>query len=284
MKSAIVVDSTTVLPDNLVPEVPIFVLPVRVYIDGKEYQDREDISLQDIKTAIEENRLLETSLPLPSRAEELITKLSKEYDQVYVLSLSSKLSGTYNLLYTLAENKENVKVFDTKTVSLQNSYIIQRMVKDIKCGIIIEEDDIIRYKDESLMLVSVLSTDRIIKSGRLSGAVKNLLRILKIKPLLTVDRHGELKVISNSLSIKKIVEKAKEEIIEFIDGEEKKNFVLYASVGEDSLKEHVYEISSFLGIEPVFLDVSSAIALHVGFETFGLVIGRASFEKCGEKE
>ncbi len=277
MKSAIVVDSTTVLPDNLDPEVPIFVLPVRVYIDGKEYQDREEISLQEIKNAMDENRLLETSLPLPSRTEELLTNLSKEYDYVYVLSLSSKLSGTYNLLYTLAENKENIKVFDSKTVSLQNSYIIQRMVKDIKSGIIIEEDDIIRYKDESLMLVSVLSTDRIVKSGRLSGTVKNLLRLLKIKPLLTVDRHGELKVVSSSLSLKKIVEKAKEEIMEFVD--EKNSFVFFASVGEEHLKEQVFEISSILGIEPVFLDVSSAIALHVGFETFGMLIGRTSTEK-----
>ena len=65
---------------------------------------------------LEEAKNLETSLPSPNEVESLFDELSRKYEKVYVLSVSSLLSGTYSLFSTIANNYENVVVFDSKSI------------------------------------------------------------------------------------------------------------------------------------------------------------------------
>jgi len=63
LKSAVVIDSTTKLSKDYASAVDIYTVPVRVYVDGKEYRD-DDTLLDLIMKTIEEGKNLETSLPL----------------------------------------------------------------------------------------------------------------------------------------------------------------------------------------------------------------------------
>ncbi|MFN3329222.1 MAG: DegV family protein, partial [Fervidobacterium pennivorans] len=235
--------------------------------------------------------------------------LSEHYEKTYVLSVSSLLSGTYNLFSTTASKYENIKVFDSKSVSIQNTYIFERMVMDILSGKEIQEDDIISYKDDSLFLISVFDLTQLHKSGRIGKVTSILGKIMHVKPILTVERTGEVGLLAKALSsskllsyldgyvltfIKKLLQREvhqKEENVPKIinnidklnifDGELnsiiediEKMFSIYAAVGSESYKDFVYNIASKYGIKPMFLDIGPAVTVHVGLHGFGILIAK----------
>jgi len=275
LKSAIVIDSTTKLRKNFSSDVDIYTVPVRVFIDDEEFQDSDGLT-QKILESIKEDKKVETSLPRIDYIEELFEKLHKEYDIVYVLSVSSLLSGTYNLLCTIANKYENIIVFDSKTVSIQNTYVLERMIKDISNGKILEEDDIISYRDESLFLISVFDITRLHKSGRIGKVVSLIGKIMHVKPVLTIARSGEVQLVQKAVSSKKISEILRERVEAFVEKQKNlgsSSFVIYGAVGRDEYKDYVYDIAKNYDLKPQFLDIGPAVMTHVGTEGFGLVIG-----------
>ncbi|MGC8820819.1 MAG: DegV family protein [Fervidobacterium sp.] len=275
----IVVDSTTKLRKDFLKEIEnkisVKVVPVRVYIDDQEFEDSDEI-FDKITKAIEENKKLETSLPSVSLVEKLFQELSSDYEHVYVLSVSSMFSGTYNLFSTIASKYENIAVFDSKTVNIQNTYIFERMVKDILSGKILEDDDIISYRDDSMFLISVFDTGRLHKSGRVGKVVSLIGKIMHIKPILTIERTGEVGLVGKALTSKKVLDILIERFDEFVqkNPKETKGFILYAAVGSEKYKEYVYEIARYFSLKPMFLEIGSAVTGHVGLEGFGIVLGK----------
>lgn len=280
MKYAVVVDSTTKLRKEFLKKiedkVEVVTIPVRVYIDDKEYEDSEEVS-EEIIDALENEKKLETSLPLITKVEETFEELSNKYQYVYVLSVSSLLSGTYNLFNTIASKYENIIVFDSKTVSIQNTYIFERMITDILNGKILEENDIISYRDDSLFLISVFDLNQLNKSGRIGKISSFIGQMIHIKPTLTVARTGEVELVGKSLSTKKLIELMISKFESFIEKnkvEGQENYVLYAAVGSDDYKQYVYEISKHFNIKPVFLEIGPAVMAHVGLHGFGILIAK----------
>jgi len=273
LRSAVVIDSTTKLSKDYAPTVDIYTIPVRVYADGKEYRDSDEF-LDVIMETIKEGKNLETSLPSPNEVESLFDDLSEKYDKVYVLSVSSLLSGTYSLFTTVANKYENIIVFDSKSVSIQNTYILERMISDIELGKNIEQNDIISYRDDSLFLIVIFDTTRLERSGRVGKVLSLVSKMVHIKPILTIARTGEIELTGKAVSKKKIFEILTEKIYKFIGEKDKSSFEMLAAVGKDEYKECVYDIAKMNGWKPSFFGLGTAILTHVGTEVFGIVIGR----------
>lgn len=281
MKSAIVLDSTTKLRKEFLKEISdkidVRIVPVRVYINNEEFEDSDELS-ERIVEAIKNKEKVETSLPAINTVERIFEELSDKYKNVYVLSVSSLLSGTYSLFSTIASKYENILVFDSKTVSIQNTYIFERMVSDILDGKNLKEDDIISYRDDSLFLISVFNLEQLHKSGRIGKLVSIIGQMIHIKPILTIARTGEVELVGKGLSKKKILDILNERVRKFIEKHEdktNKKYVLYAAVGSDEYKEYVYEIAKNYELKPKFLDIGPAVTVHVGLDGFGILVGKA---------
>lgn len=302
MKYAVVIDSTTKLRKEFAKEIldkiDVRVVPVRVYINQQEYNDSDELTSTIIE-AIKNNEKVETSLPSVKIVENLFEELSEKYEKVYVLSVSSLLSGTYNLFSTIASKYENILVFDSKSVSIQNSYIFERMVTDILSGKEIKEDDIISYRDDSLFLISVFDIKQLHKSGRVGKILSLLGRLMHIKPILTIARTGEVELVGKALSSSKVLEILDKSILNFIAKEFSKiddkldfsnfdelnsaqkiaekigeKFLIFAATGSDEYKDFIYKISMSYGVKPTFLDIGPAVTVHAGLQGFGILVGK----------
>ncbi|WP_082204734.1 DegV family protein [Fervidobacterium pennivorans subsp. shakshaketiis] len=274
MKTAVVVDSTTKLRKDFHTDIEIYTIPVRVFINDEELEDSDDIT-DKILEAIEKGEKVETSLPRVDVVEKTFHELHKKYDAVYVLSISSLLSGTYNLFYTIANKYENVFVFDSKSVSIQNTYVLERMLKDIELGKKIEEDDIISYRDDSLFLIAVFDVTQLQKSGRIGKITSVLGKMLHVKPILTIARNGEVQLVQKAIGIKKVKEVIKEKAEEFVEKARKKEkgIRIYAAVGKEDYKDFIYEVAQLYDVKPYFVDIGPAVTTHVGKEGFGILLG-----------
>ncbi|ANE41138.1 MAG: DegV family protein [Fervidobacterium pennivorans] len=274
MKIAVVIDSTTKLRKDFHTDIEIYTIPVRVFINGEELDDSDDIT-DKILGAIEKGEKVETSLPRVDVVEKTFHELHKKYDVVYVLSISSLLSGTYNLFYTIANKYENVFVFDSKSVSIQNTYILERMLKDIELGKKIGEDDIISYRDDTLFLVAVFDVTQLQKSGRIGKITSVFGKMLQIKPILTIARDGEVQLVQKAIGVNKVKEVIKEKAKEFVEKAKKKEkgIRIYAAVGKEDYKDFIYEVAQLYDVKPYFVDIGPAVTTHVGKEGFGILLG-----------
>ncbi|KRK64776.1 hypothetical protein FC72_GL002018 [Companilactobacillus tucceti DSM 20183] len=219
MKIAIVTDSTSYLPRDIVDKYHITVVPIEVVFDNKTY--REDI---DITTA-EFYELLNKSKELPSTAQPSIgemmniyDKLAKEgYDTVISIHLASTISGFVNNLKSAAASIKNIKVipYDSWITVRLMGYMVQEAAKmaqeNKSLDQIIERLNTLRDSMGEAFVVNDLKN--LVKGGRLSNTSAVIGTMLNIKPLLEFDDKSHKIVAYDKVrSIKKAKLKAEEKL------------------------------------------------------------------------
>ncbi len=278
-KIVFVYDSSFDIPKDYDIGIDNDFLPLRVYVDGKEYFDKIDITDEEIYKYLLEDRDVKTSLPIPKDTEEKILRLSKEYDKVYILTISSMLSGTNNMVRNIIEDKKlkNVVLLDSKSGSVKTTYVGLRVINAIKHGVEVTQEIVDQFVRESLLVFTVTSLKFLEKGGRIGKAKALLGRLLKIKPILSTDDEGETTSLDMARttdgSVEKIINLGKEFSKKF-----GKNYVVIGGYGVGSIKQYLDRIlepfENIIGVSRI----GPAIAVHVGPEVFGFVIGRGFSE------
>ncbi|HCD07974.1 DegV family protein [Companilactobacillus crustorum] len=219
MKIAIVTDSTSYLPQEIVDKYNITVVPIEVVFNTKTY--REDIDI----TTSEFYDLLQKSPELPSTAQPSIgemmnvyDKLDKEgYDTVISIHLASTISGFVNNLKSAVQTIDNINVvvYDSQITVRLMGYLAQEAAKmaqgDKPLDEIIERLDILRASIGESFVVDDLKN--LVKGGRLSNTSAVIGTVLNIKPLLEFDNDSHKIVAYDKVrSMKKAKLKAEEKL------------------------------------------------------------------------
>lgn len=224
----IIVDSSSDLPQELMDEYDIKLIPQRIHLGDKEYFDKITISSDDVYKAMGNGIIPKTSLPRPID----VLTLFKQYclkgnDFIYIV-LSSKLSGTYQLaMFLLQEVQEQycgikMKVIDSKSSSTAAGLIALQAAKLSRSGqafdIIVEQIYELANHVEHIFMVSDLSW--LIRGGRIDRTKGMVGSILNIKPILNVE-DGAVKLLEKVRGRKKallaIVDIMEERIRDFPD-------------------------------------------------------------------
>src|SRR5690554_3459932 len=107
-------DSTSDLPDDIIKEYDIDILPLRVTINEKEYIDKVTITVEEVYASMKEGIYPKTSLPNPKKIYELFKEYASKGVDFIFYSFSAKLSSTYQTAYLiikeLKEKYPNVKM------------------------------------------------------------------------------------------------------------------------------------------------------------------------------
>lgn len=192
-KIAIVTDSTSTITPSLAKELGVFVAPIQVNIDGKEYQDMIDFFPQDVVEALKTHKEIKTSQPNIGFIESLFNQLKVEkYDHIIVISVSSVLSGTYQtfrLGCVNAEAENMSTIIDTFTIcgSCKQAVIVAKRMADEGKSVeeIVNVINVIAKDSKTYILPDNLK--QLIHGGRVKGATALLGTLLKIKLLLAID-------------------------------------------------------------------------------------------------
>ncbi len=273
MNTAIVVDSTIDKPDDYVCPLPLFVLPLRVYIDGREYRDRLDIFEDQLYEEMEKGKRVSTSLPSPSDAINLLGRLSKEFDRVIVLTVSSKLSGTFNMMRMLVEQMDlkKVHVFDTKAVSGKIFHVLQKVVEALLEGEDISQEKIEEYNKSSLMIFVLNTLEYLKKGGRIGKLSAWLGKLFNLKPILSIDNEGEI----YKVSVARNEEQTIEQIVKLVEDFAPAGRTIYAGYGKKSMTIFVEKLQEKLGKIAGVARIGPTVSAHAGPETFGVLVVRS---------
>ena len=268
MKTRIIADSTA----DLLPQLKerVHVVPLTVHFGDQEYIDGVTI---DHKTFYE--KLVETDT-LPSTSQATPAAFEQEYlaakeagEAAVVITLSSKLSGTYQSAVIAGEDYENIYIVDSGTAAIGGGILVELALKYLDAGMSAREIAAQLEADkEKIVIVALVDTlDYLKMGGRVSKTVAFAGTLLNIKPVLSVV-DGEVKMLGKARGSKQGNNLLVQEI-EKAGGVDFSKPVLLGYTGlSDALLLKYMEDSKHLweaGLESVpYTTIGSVIGTHAG--------------------
>ena len=198
MKTRIIVDSTS----DLLPAVKeqVHTVPLTVHFGQEEYVDGVTI---DHKAFYE--KLVETDVH-PSTSQASPAAFEKEYENArcageaaVVITLTAKLSGTYQSAVIAAQEYENVYVVDSGTVAIGGGILVAYALKLRNAGMQAREiaAKLEEVKNRIVVVALVDTLEYLKKGGRISRTVAFAGTVLNIKPVLSLT-DGEINMLGKA--------------------------------------------------------------------------------------
>ncbi|MGB9779246.1 DegV family protein [Caldanaerobacter sp.] len=273
-KIAIVTDSLSDIPEDLIKTYGIFVVPLTINIEGKSYKDGVDIKKEEFYKLLREGKMPTTTQASPVEFMELFEDLLKSFDYVIAIILTSKFSGTYQSAMIAKDmvDKNRIEVIDSRQFSLGNGLLVLKAAKMAAEGF--SKEEIVSAVYETIPKIRGLmvfdSLDYLYRGGRLSKTQSIIGGILNVKPILT-NYEGELKVIDKvrgqKKAIKWIIDYMKNTGIDFSE----KEVGLIHTDKEEFLNEIEAALRSELGITKfIRSQAGCGIGTHAGPDAVGV--------------
>jgi len=220
-------------------------VPLTVRFNEEEYQDGVTISHKEFyEKLIESDVLPKTSQITPVTFGEVYEQVVSQGDTAIVITLSSKLSGTYQSAMIAAQEYEGkVYVVDSENVALGERIVILRALELAKEGLSAEE--IVAKLDEEKKKVRVIALfdtlEYLKKGGRISGTVAFVGGVLAIKPVIQVI-DGEIRQVGKARGSKQGNNLLREMVkecggINF----DKPYYLAYSGLSDDLLRKYVQD-------------------------------------------
>ena len=275
-KIGIITDSTCDIPADFIKKLGIEVLPLRILYKDKEFRDGVDITAEEVYAQLEDE-IPTTSLPGPDEVEALFLKMkSQGFTHIIVIHISSGLSGTGQMIQTVAQQIEGlvIKVIDSKSISMGLGFIVIEAARAIQRRMNFEAIcHYIKSVQERLSVFFVLGTLEYLKKGGRIGRVSGTIgQLLSIKPIITVDEDGVYstysKVRGRKQSIDRLFVTAKERLSQAAN----QIAVCYGGAQEEAanLIKRLEELPNIK--ELIVSTVSPVIGVHTGPGTLGFAV------------
>lgn len=187
---AITADSTCDLPNHLVKENGITIIPLSILLGENEYLDGVDVSPKDIFSYVGDTGVLpKTAAVPPSRYADIFRELTDKGMSVVHIGLSSGISSSYQNACVAADDFDNVYCVDSKSLCTAMGLLVLRA-----CDFRDKGMDAKKIADKVTKLVPKVSATFILdnleylhKGGRCSSVAKFGANVLGIKPSIAVD-------------------------------------------------------------------------------------------------
>ena len=199
MSVRIIVDSTTDLPEQTARRVTV--VPLTIHFGEQQYVSGVDIDARKFYEMLVEGDVLPTtSQPTPYAFTRVFQEAVDAGDTVVCITVSSKLSGTYqSACIAAADFPGKVFVVDSLTVAIGGGILTEYALSLTDKGMDAEEIAWkLMQKREKVRLLALLDTlEYLKKGGRISSAVAFAGGLLNIKPVIAV-ADGEVKMLGKA--------------------------------------------------------------------------------------
>lgn len=208
----IVVDSCCELPEELRSDKRLERVPLSIEVGEYQIQDDDSFNQAEfLRKVAEYPKCPKSSCPSPQRYMEAY---HADVDHVYVVTLSSKLSGSYNSaelgkrLYKETYGNKQIYVVDSESASCGEAQIALKLMELEEQGLSFEEivDKINDFRNKMNTYFVLDSLETLRKNGRLSSVKAAVASTLNIKPVMGAD-HGTIYQRGQGIGMKKALAK-----------------------------------------------------------------------------
>jgi fatty acid-binding protein DegV len=253
----IVTDSTCDLPEELMAEHGIRVVPIHIQFGAETYRDGQTIDKPTFYRRVEQDGLLPTtSQPPPSDFVKLYQAIAGPADEIFSIHVTGKLSGTFNSAQLAAEalaDRLKVHVFDSWAGSAGLGFMCLDAARMAEAGKSARE--ILKRLESTRPRVDHLFTMANLKFAEMSGRVEG----------------GWMEVADQVRTRKKAIERVISMARERV-GEAKVNLAVIHAQAPDEAAELLDQARRTLKVGEAFVhDLSLSLAVHFGPGTLAVV-------------
>jgi len=193
---ALVTDSVADLPPQVAEGFGITVVPLVVRFGTELYRDSLDLSSDQFYEKLRTSKVLPaTSVPPPAAFADAYNKLAEKTNEIVVISLTSKLSATYQVALQavgLMKKRCRVEVLDSQWAVMAQGFITIAAAKAAQSGASLDEVlDVARHTMRRVDMLAAFDTlEYLERSGRIGKAQAFLGSLLKVNPIVGL-KDGE---------------------------------------------------------------------------------------------
>lgn len=198
MAVRIITDSGIDLPGEVDPRVTV--VPLGITFGTTTYADGVDLTNDRFyELLIESDELPKTSQATPFAYQQIFEGVRAAGDEAVVVTLSSKLSGTYQSAVTAAADYPEVRVVDSKNVTIGQSILVLYALRLLDEGRSAAEvaDELTAAADRVCLLALLDTLEYLKRGGRIPKSVGTIGELLSIKPVVGVE-DGEVVMLGKA--------------------------------------------------------------------------------------
>ncbi len=200
MKRLVITDSTSDIPQKIIDDMNIMVLPVNVILDGKIMKDRVEIKIEDFYEQFDTFSTMSTSAVSYEEFALLYLQLTQNYDEILCIHCSTYLSKTYENVLNVHKDFQHkhdcrVEVIDTKQCGMGLGLIVIEAARLMNSGE--DYDEILKsihnIAGQVCTYIAIPTLKYLKRGNRISGVKAFFASAMGIKPVLGVE-NGKLVV------------------------------------------------------------------------------------------
>lgn len=277
-KIAILTDSGSDVPESIKNEYDVKVIPLKILFKDGEYVDKVDITAQEVYDRMEKE-IPKTSLPDGEMIKGIFDDIKAEgYEKVMVVTISSGLSGTNNMIRVVAEQYDGLDIYvlDTKNIGIGSGFTVveaaKQAAKDINWDTL--KGNLEKSKEKAKVFFHVPTLEYLQKGGRI-GLVQSVVgSMMNLKPIITCNEEGIYHTVAKVRGKAKSVSKTLQLVEDFAATSKKYNLAI-AYGGKSALEEaeaiRIQMKEKLPHFEEFFFDqISPALGVHTGPGLIGI--------------
>ncbi|QQY80211.1 DegV family protein with EDD domain [Keratinibaculum paraultunense] len=290
MTVKILSDSACDLPDEIIEELDIEILPIIVMKDDKEYLDKVTIEPKKMYDDMRKGVVYKTAQIPPKVFEEKFEEIAQKGESTIYVAFSSGLSGTYQTAVLVRDSLRDkypdmdIDIVDSRSASVGFGLLVHKagmMAKEGK-----SKEEILNMLDFYVKHIEHIFTvdnlEYLLRGGRISKAEAFVGGLLDIKPILDIPEDGTLRPIEKVRGRKKLLKRMIEIMEERGGHADLKNQIIGINHGDDlegalRLKEMIEEK---FGCKDFIINIiGCAIGAHSGPGTLSVFFLNEKYEE-----
>ncbi len=208
----IVADSSCELTEKMKDRYDITLVPLTITLGDRHYRDDETLDVSSMLDDIGASKEIpKSACPSPQD----FMDAYQEAGSVFVVTMTSALSGTYNSavlareLFIQEHPEKFIHIFDSKGSSVRETLIARKIGELIDQRLSEHEivAEVSHYIEKMHFYFQLGSLETMIKNGRVSRLKGTIATVLNIRPILCANAFGEAELVENVRGENKAIEK-----------------------------------------------------------------------------
>ena len=275
---AFVSDTACDLPDELVLQYDIGLVPMQLIVDDHVYRDRLELTAPEFFKRMRAGLDASTSQPAPQAFEDAYQDAARAGDHVIAVTVSSGLSGTNANAVAAAKrfdsNGARLTVVDSRTASLGEGLLVVRGVELAAAAwqpeAIVRE--LARVRGQSGGFFTVDNFERLVRSGRIGRGRAWLGTKLNLKPVMSLTIEGKIEPVARARGR----EGARKRLLELLDQaltprpKALRLGVVHGDIAEYAETLRAELVARYRPIQCLVTPITPVIAAHAGIGAWGV--------------
>lgn len=200
----LVADTACDLPDALVVDHGIELVPMQLILEERVYADRVELQPAEFFERLRAGLNASTSQPTPEAFAAAYTDALRDGDQALVVTLAGRLSGTHAGAVAAARRMDaggqRITVVDSRSASLGEGLLLLRAAELVEGGWTAGDiaRELERVRGQSGGFFTVATLERLLRSGRVGRVAGWLGSRLNIKPILSISVEGLVEPVART--------------------------------------------------------------------------------------